>query len=161
MQSVAAQENHFSLESSKSIYELGDLAEFSMELAIDGYLNVVPVDAQDTATVLFPNQYWTDNRVKKGSFQIPTAGPETNLQAGRRAFSLAVVKPVGPTLVAAFLTSEPINFYEQTLDDRDENSNVNIDFVTLSHTAMRAIRDTQRNSQTYSAMLELSVIDSD
>ena len=34
-----------------------------------GYLNVVTVDSQDRATVLYPNKYNTTNEVKAGSLQ--------------------------------------------------------------------------------------------
>jgi hypothetical protein len=46
---------------------------------------------------------------------------------------------LGPTLVAAFVTQDPINFYEQTLDERDANGNIIVAFTTLSPVATRAI----------------------
>lgn len=146
---VAEQKNTFQLEASKNTYVLGDNVKLSMNVPIDGYLNVVTVDAQDNATVLFPNRFNASNFVKEGPVKIPTDA---------MAFDLPASEPVGPTLVAAFVTRDPINFYEQTLDDRDENGNVNVTFTTLSHTATRAIRVAPRKEDMYAVAIELSVV---
>jgi hypothetical protein len=102
--------------------------------------------------VLYPNQFNTDNAVEEGPFRIPTEEMD---------FLLPADEPVGPTLVAAFVTQDPINFYTQTLDERDKNGNVNVTFTTLSHTATRAIRVAPRKATMHAAMLELSVVTND
>lgn len=149
IQLVEEQKNEFDLTSLKTSYVIGEMVSFEMDIPIDGYLNVVTVDAQDNATVLYPNEYSPDNVVKKGPFQIPAEDSE---------FDLPASEPVGPTLVAAFVTKDPINFYSQTLDERDENGNVNVTFTTLSHTATRAIRVAPRKAEMYAVMRELSVV---
>jgi hypothetical protein len=146
---VAEQQNEFTLESSKSTYVVDDPVEFTLEIPIDGYLNVVTVDSRDDATVLYPNQFNPENTVKQGIFRFPT---------DEASFTLPASEPLGPTLVAAFVTQDPINFYTQTLDDRDEHGNVNVTFTTLSHTATRAIRVAPRKTEMFAEMLELSVI---
>ncbi len=149
---VAEQQNEFTLESSKSTYAVDDPVEFTLEIPIDGYLNVVTVDSRDDATVLYPNRFNPENTVKQGTFRFPTE---------EASFRLPASEPLGPTLVAAFVTQDPINFYTQTLDDRDEHGNVNVTFTTLSHTATRAIRIAPRKTEMYAEMLELSVIAKD
>jgi hypothetical protein len=146
---VAEQQNEFELKSSKSTYVIDEPVDFEIAIPIDGYLNVVTVDAQDNATVLYPNQYNPDNAVKEGAFRIPT--DEMN-------FLLPASEPVGPTLVAAFVTQDPINFYTETLDERDKNGNVNVTFTTLSRTATRAISVAPRKATMHAVMLELSVV---
>jgi len=152
IQLVGEQQNEFKFESSKETYVIDEPVDFSMEIPIDGYLNVVTVDAQDSATVLYPNQFNQENAVKAGSFRIPTDEMD---------FLLPAAEPAGKTLVAAFVTQDPINFYSQTLDERDENGNVNVTFTTLSKTATRAIRVAPRKAEMYAVMLELAVVAKD
>jgi hypothetical protein len=71
-----------------------------------------------------------DNAVSEGKLRIPS---------DTMAFTLPAAEPLGPTLVAAFVTQDPINFYEQTLDERDANGNIIVAFTTLSPVATRAI----------------------
>ncbi len=149
---VAEQQKEFKLESSKITYVVDDPVAFTLEIPIDGYLNVVTVDSHDDATVLYPNRFNPENTVKQGTFRFPT---------DEASFALPASEPLGPTLVAAFVTQDPINFYTQTLDDRDEHGNVNVTFTTLSHTATRAIRVAPRKTEMYAEMLELSVIAKD
>jgi hypothetical protein len=120
---VAEQQNEFTLESSKSTYVVDDPVEFTLEIPIDGYLNVVTVDSRDDATVLYPNQFNPENTVKQGIFRFPT---------DEASFTLPASEPLGPTLVAAFVTQDPINFYTQTLDDRDEHGKMFAEMLELS-----------------------------
>ncbi|MEE8306812.1 MAG: DUF4384 domain-containing protein, partial [Gammaproteobacteria bacterium] len=147
---VGEQSSELALKATKTIYVIDDPVELSMRIpAGGGYLNVVTVDAQDNATVLFPNQFQLDNAVSAGAFSIPT---ET------MAFELPASEPLGPTLVAAFVTQDPINFHEQAIEGRDADGKVNVAFTTLSATATRAIRIAPKRKQMYAAALELSVV---
>ena len=146
---VAEPDNQFTLETSKSTYVIGEPVEFALDIPMDGFLNLVTVDSQDNATVLYPNQFNPDNSVSEGTFKVPT---------DKMDFLLPASEPVGPTFVAAFVTKDRINFYEQTLDDRDANGNVNVSFTTLSHTATRAIRVAPRKADMYAVMQEISVV---
>ncbi len=67
----------------------------------------------------------------------------------------------GPCHECRLVTKNPINFYNETLDDRDENGNIDAVLSTLSHTATRAIRVASRNQEMYAAQLELTVIAKD
>jgi metacaspase-1 len=145
---VAAQSNHLDITPSKTHYALNEPVKFSLNLPTGGYLNIVTVDARDGATVLFPNRYQESNAVKAGLFQLPTA---------QMSFDLLASEPLGPTLVVAFLSSDAINFYQETLDNRDDNGNINADFASLSHAATRAIRVTPRKNETWGGQVEMQI----
>ena len=74
------------------------------------------------------------------------------------AFDLLASEPIGPTMVVAFLSSDPINFYHDTVDDRDAAGHIKLDFPSLSHTATRAIRVAPRKKDIYAAQLELQIV---
>jgi hypothetical protein len=146
---VRAQSNYFGLQSSKQTYAVDELVEFRVDIPIDGYLNLVSIDSADSATVLFPNKEHRDNSVPVGVLDIPTE---------RMTFELPAAEPVGPTLVAGFVTRDPINFYNETLDDRNENGDIDAVLSTLSHTATRAIRVAPRRQEMYAVHMELTII---
>jgi hypothetical protein len=145
---VAAQSNHLDISPSKARYTLNEPVKFNLNLPTGGYLNIVTVDAKDAATVLFPNHLQESNVVKAGPFQLPTA---------QMAFDLLAAEPLGPTLVVAFLSSDPINFYQETLDSRDENGNITADFASLSHAATRAIRVAPRKKENWGGQVEIQI----
>jgi hypothetical protein len=146
---VAQQAQHIDLVASKTQYAVDEPVKLTLKVPADGYLNVVSVDAKDSATVLFPNGIQQTNQVSAGSFTFPTA---------QMAFDLLAAEPLGPTLVVAFLTSDPINFYQDTVEDRDAAGHIKLDFVSLSHTATRAIRVAPRKSENYAAQLDLQIV---
>ena len=146
---VAQQPQHIDLSASKAQYAVNEPVKLTLKLPADGYLNVVSVDSKDSATVLFPNGIQQSNNVSAGSFSFPTA---------QMAFDLLASEPLGPTLVVAFLTSDPINFYQDTVEDRDADGHIKLDFVSLSHNATRAIVVAPRKSQIYAAQLDLQVV---
>lgn len=145
---LAAQPNKLQVTASKQRYNIDEPVKISLTLPTAGYLNVVTVDAKDNATVLFPNRLQNANAVQAGAFQLPT--PQMN-------FELLASEPTGPTIVVAFLSSEKINFYEQTLDQRDENGNITTDFAALSHVATRAIRVAPRKAETWAGQVEVQI----
>jgi metacaspase-1 len=145
---AAAQPQHFELTASKAQYAIDEPVTLSFAIPAAGYLNVVTVDAKDNALVLFPNRYQQDNAVTAGAFTVPTP---------KMGFDLLASPPTGPTLVVAFVSSEAINFYQETADDRDENGFIKVDFSSLSPSATRAIRIAPRNSQRYAAQLQLQI----
>ncbi len=112
-------------------YRIGQAVEISISVPAAGYLNVVTVDSQDNSTVLFPNRYHRDNRVEAGNLRIPTSQMD---------FTLPASEPVGQTLVVAFLSDRPIDFYESQLGgERDADGKVLGDFAEVSPVATRAI----------------------
>lgn len=146
---VKEQNNAFELSANKTVYAVDDPVVFTMKIPMNGYLNLITVDSQDNATVLFPNHYHDDNSVKIGQFTIPTSQMD---------FELPAAEPLGATLVVGFVTSDPVNFYAKSLDERDENGNINVDFTTMSHAATRAIRVAPRKREMYASELEITVV---
>jgi hypothetical protein len=146
---VAQQSQHIDLTASKSQYAVDEPVKLSLKIPADGFLNVVSVDSKDNATVLFPNGIQQSNAVSAGAFTFPTA---------QMAFDLLATEPLGSTLVVAFLSSAPINFYQDTVDDRDEAGHIKVDFASLSHTATRAIRVAPRKQDIFAAQLEVQIV---
>ena len=149
LEMVAAQPQHFDLAASNLRYAVDEPVKLTLKLPTRGYLNIVSVDAADVATVLFPNRYQQDNAVSAGPFALPTP---------QMPFELLASEPLGPTLLVAFLSNDPINFYQQSVDNRDENGNIKVDFSTLSPVSTRAIRVAPRNKEIFSAELDVQVI---
>ena len=112
-------------------YRIGQPVEVSINVPAAGYLNVVTVDSQDNSTVLFPNRYHKDNQVQAGNLRIPTSQMD---------FTLPASEPAGQTLVVAFLSDRPINFFEsQVGGERDADGKFLGDFAEVSPVATRAI----------------------
>lgn len=114
-----------------------------------GYLNVVSVDADDRATVLFPNGLHADNEVPAGAFRFPTADMK---------FDLLASEPTGPNLLVAFLTPSPVDFYASTIEDRDADGNIKVDFAALSNDATRALRTASDANLAWAAQLEIQIL---
>jgi hypothetical protein len=146
---VAQQAQHIDLTASKPQYAVDEPVKLAVKIPADGFLNVVSVDSKDNATVLFPNGIQQSNAVSSGAFTFPTP---------QMAFDLLAAEPIGPTLVVAFLSSDPINFYQETVDDRDAAGHIKVDFASMSHTAARAIRVAPREKDIYAAQLELQIV---
>jgi metacaspase-1 len=146
---VAQQAQHIDMTASNTQYAVDDAVTLTLKIPADGFLNVVTVDSKDNATVLFPNRYQQNNAVTAGSFTFPTP---------QMGFDLRAAEPSGPTLVVAFLSSDSINFYQDTVDDRDEAGYIKVDFASLSHTATRAIAVARRKREIYATRLDLQII---
>lgn len=143
------QGNTFELTANQAMYSIDEPIELTLNIPMSGYLNLVTVDSKDTATVLFPNRYHADNAVTPGSFVVPTK---------RMEFELFASEPLGPTLVVGFVTNDPVNFYESSLDQRDKDGNINVVFTSMSRVATRAIRVAPRKKEMYAAQLEITVV---
>ena len=62
----------------KDNYRNGETMMLDVDLPSDGYVNIIAIGSKDReATVLFPNQYAQDNRVRAGRFHIPNTGDYT------------------------------------------------------------------------------------
>ncbi len=110
-------------------YKLGDVLEVSILNEQPAYLNVINVDANDHATVLYPNQFHPDAFVR-GKVHIPTQ---------QMAFELVAQKPVGQSLVVAFLTSKAINLYKAGLAARLPNGRLDNMFHEVSEKGLAEI----------------------
>ena len=146
---IAAQGGALKVTASAPRYAVDQPVSLTVEVPAAGHLNVVTVDADDAATVIFPNRHQTDNAVKPGTLRIPAEDMD---------FELLASEPLGRTLVVAFLTSAPLNFYNETLDERDAQGRISVDFPTLSHTATRAIRVAPRQARAYAGQVEFEVV---
>ncbi len=89
-------------------YQLGDALEVSILNNQAAYLNVINIDANDQATVLYPNQFHPDAFVQS-NVRIPSQ---------QMAFELVAQKPTGQSLLIAFLSSKAINLYKTGLATR-------------------------------------------
>jgi metacaspase-1 len=133
----------------------GGELRLGQEIALDvtvprgGYLNVVAVDSQDRATVLFPNKYATANEVKAGPFRFPTAD---------MGFVLRASEPLGPSLVVAFLTDKPVNLLELGVEGRDAAGKMEQTFTEVSARATRAISVEARQNGFAAGSLTVKVV---
>lgn len=87
---------------SKSALRDGEALVLTIVLPRAGYLNVISINPTGVPTVLFPNQVHRDNKVEAGAFTLPTP---------QMPFTLRAAAPFGSSLVAAFLTQEPLDLY--------------------------------------------------
>lgn len=62
----------FSLTSDKDTYKLGDTPVFTVVSSKDCFLTLTNIDEKDTLTVLLPNKFQQDNRIKAG---VPVSFP--------------------------------------------------------------------------------------
>ena len=90
------------MELNKSCFETGDRLEISVWIPEPGYLNIVSINANDEATVLFPNKYHPASTVKRGKLTIP---------GDSMGFEMVTDGKTGPNRIAAFLTRSPVNAY--------------------------------------------------
>ena len=132
LEALVGSGQYFAMQTAKRDYAVDEAIEFSLNVPQAGYLNLVSVDAADTATVLFPNRFDANNYVAAGEFQFPSAA---------LPFELAAAEPLGPTLVLAFVSEEPVDFREQGFEGRDEDGEYGKDavFTAVSYGATRAI----------------------
>ena len=80
----------------------GEALVLTIALPRAGYLNVISINPAGVPTVLFPNQVHRDNKVEAGTFALPTP---------QMPFTLQATAPFGSSLVAAFLTQEPLDLH--------------------------------------------------
>jgi lysozyme len=80
----------------------GEPIVITVQLPQAGYLNVVAIGPDGVPTVLFPNRFVRDNRVRSGAFVIPPDGA---------AYQVKARPPYGPTHIAVFLSQDPVDLY--------------------------------------------------
>jgi hypothetical protein len=60
---------------SKPVYRNGEKMTIDVDVPSGGYVNIIAMGSKDSAaTVLFPNQYVSDNRVGAGTLHVPNTG---------------------------------------------------------------------------------------
>jgi metacaspase-1 len=127
---------------------VGDEVTLDVAVPRDGYLNVVTVDSQDRATVLYPNKFTSSNQVKAGHFKFPTADMN---------FVVRASEPLGPSLVVAFLTDKPVNLLDLGVEGRDTAGKMEQAFTEVSARATRALVIEARQSRFAAGSLNVSV----
>jgi len=127
---------------------VGDQITLEVAVPREGYLNVVTVDSQDRATVLYPNKYNTSNEVKAGAFRFPT--PQMN-------FVVRASEPTGPSLVVAFLTDKKVNLLDLGVEGRDAAGKMQQAFTEVNGRATRALVVDAREDQIASGTLTVRV----
>ena len=110
---------------------LGNKVVLILDLPQSGYLNVVNVNPNDEALVLFPNAFHKENKVAAGRFSLP---------ADAMKFDLVAQEPVGESVTVAFLTARKLNLYRDTLKGRDNSGNIVAQLAPLSAKAGAAMR---------------------
>jgi hypothetical protein len=85
-------------------FGIGDAVTFHASAQHDGYLTLVDLGTDGTVTVLFPNPFDRDNRVRAGQeITFPSANMESEIR---------VLPPSGRGMVRAFLTETPLDLPE-------------------------------------------------
>jgi metacaspase-1 len=145
---LAAQAEPLTLSGGEREIRVGEEIVLEVALPRPGYLNVVAIDSQDRATVLYPNKYEAANEVKAGRFQFPTADMN---------FVLRPSEPIGPPLVVAFLTDKRVNLLEFGVEGRDAARKMQQMFTEVSSRATRALIVEARQSRFAAGALSVKV----
>lgn len=127
---LAAQGQALEISTATTDVKVGDEIALDVVVPKAGFLNVVSVDSEDRATVLYPNKYATGNDVPIGHFRFPTDS---------MAFVLHASEPMGPTHVVAFLTDQKVNLLELGVEGRDAAGKLQQAFTEVTARATRAI----------------------
>lgn len=136
----------------KSEFAIGDISlKIDVMLPQDGYLNIVAVNPDDQAVVLFPNAFNPDNAVSDGQMTLPTA---------QMSFDFKAAKPVGDTEFFAFLSRTPVDLYESGLGEQDESGDVKRALLAkLSALGTRSIEVVARDEALLAGSMSISVIE--
>lgn len=130
------------------LLHVGDQIVLEVAVPRAGYLNVVTVDSQDRATVLYPNKYNSSNQVNAGSFRFPTA---------QMNFVVRASEPTGPSLVVAFLSDRKVNLLDLGVEGRDAAGKMQQAFTEVNARATRALVVEAAGAQVSAGTLTLRV----
>lgn len=128
--------------------KVGEQIVLEVKVPRAGYLNVVTVDSQDRATVLYPNKYNTSNEVQAGNFRFPTADMN---------FVVRAAEPLGPSLVVAFLSDKKVNLLDMGIEGRNAAGKMDSVFTEVTARATRALVIEARENQVASGTLVVRV----
>lgn len=148
---LANSQPNISVTTAKSIFKLNETIQLEVNIPIDGYLNIVTVDQNDEATVLFPNKFSANNRVSAGQHFL--FSPE------KMGFRFYAAEPLGQTLIVAYISPTPLNLFERTSSGRNKNGEIITVLPPLSANGMRAVKVSKANSQGYGGMVKLQVVE--
>lgn len=138
---------HVSAASGQAVH-IGEKVMLEVDVPRAGFLNVVTVDSQDRATVLYPNKYNPANQVAAGAFRFPT--PQMN-------FFVRAAEPAGPSLVVAFLTSRKVNLLDLGVEGKDAAGKMQEAFTEVNGRATRALVIEAREEKISAGTLTLQI----
>ncbi|MBI4410259.1 MAG: caspase family protein [Gemmatimonadetes bacterium] len=90
----------FAFEGEKTTFKLHDIVKFRVRAGRDGYLTIIDLPADGKVTVIFPNQYDSDNFVR--------AGQEVVIPTPSMRFDFTAQEPTGRGIVRVFVTEKPL-----------------------------------------------------
>ena len=137
----------------KTKFKLGEKLVVNIDIPQKGYLNIVTVDPNDTAEVIFPNKFHEDNKVKPGKFRLPSQ---------QMNFDLPASEPTGRTMVAVFLTTEPLNFRKGSTGVRTDITHLLNDIGNeVAYSSFKAFSPQARTKapKYYAAKLDLTIVE--
>lgn len=82
-------------------YAIGDTVNFNFKSNEDCYLTLIDISADGKVTVLFPNKFNSDNKIK--------AGREYSIPSKDMGFKIKVTPPAGTEMVKAIATKDPLD----------------------------------------------------
>jgi hypothetical protein len=113
----------------KASYKVGDNMKISLQANQDCYVTLIDVGTSGKATVIFPNHYCSDNRVKAGvTYQIPDPS------AG---FDYEVGPPAGVEIIRGIASREP----NPDLGSLNQGTTAQAPFATVSRNLSKLSRD--------------------
>ena len=130
LDALAKKGEPLALKAGSTDLRIGDEIVLTAIVPRAGFLNVIAIDSQDRATVLYPNQFAPTNDVVASTFQFPSAS---------MGFVLRATEPAGQTLVVAFLSDKKVNLLEMGIEGRDTAGKMEQTFTEVSALATRAI----------------------
>lgn len=86
-------------------YGLGEELSFRLVSSKAGYLNLIELGADGKLTVIFPNQFNTDNRLEENEM-VEVPGSKVG------SFVFRAIEPAGRSRVLALVTTAPLNLYQ-------------------------------------------------
>jgi serine/threonine protein kinase len=96
----------------KEKYSLGDKITIYFHAERDSYVYLINVVSQGDITVIFPNQYCQNNRIKAGvTYSFPRSEDE---------FDFELLPPAGKDVIKAIATVSPVNLLEMNPAELDQ-----------------------------------------
>jgi hypothetical protein len=87
-------------------YAVGEQVRLFVQASKDAYVTIINVGASGQTTVLFPNEFQTDNLVQANTVvEVPDSGSNA---------TITVTEPVGTELIKVIASTEPISLFDAT-----------------------------------------------
>ena len=122
----------------KKHFAIDDEISIEFNTPVEGYINVIAIDSIDQSVILYPNQFTKNNKIKKGNTIIPGISEK---------FELLAADPTGPVLIAVFISPTPVNLYNLTTNNRNEDGTIETAFSSLSAIGTKAIANIAHSSR--------------